>query len=229
MEYIAIIAAEDKEIAAVKVLMTDIVEEQIYNIKVWHGKIKNVACVIAQSGVGKVNAGRTAQVLIDKFDVKAIINTGSAGALEESLDIGDIVISNGLIQHDFDVTVFGREKGFIPGNGKIFEADSNLVTICENTLIKNNINYKKGIIATGDKFLSNKDVKSEVRKETEAVCAEMEGAAVAHVCKLCDIPFVVIRSISDTLVGDAKIDFNEFLEIASKRCADIIFDVIEKI
>ena len=228
MKYIAIIAAEDKEVFAIRNIMTDISEKNIYDIKVLCGKINNISCIVSQSGVGKVNAGRTAQILIDKFDVFAVINTGSAGALDESLKIGDVIISSELVQHDFDVTAFGREMGFIPGVGKTFPADSRLVEICEAELNKKDISFKKGIIATGDKFLSNRDIKTTVGGNFNALCAEMEGAAVAQVCKLCDVPFIIIRSISDELNGNAKIDFDEFLEVASKKCADIIYDIVDK-
>jgi len=226
MKYIGIIAAEDKEVLAIKNIMTDLTESKIYNITVYIGKIKEKQCVLAQSGVGKVNAARTAQILIDKFNVSHIINTGSAGALDEKLKIGDVVISEGLVQYDFDVTAFGREKGFISGVGKIFEADNDLVSLVENIVLKKNIRYYKGIIATGDRFLSSKEVKADIGKEFGALCGEMEGAAVAHVCKLCAIPFVVIRSVSDELNGEAKIEFDKFLDVASKRCAEIIYSII---
>jgi len=226
MKYIGIIAAEDKEILAVKNIMTDLTENKIYNITVYIGKINGKNCILAQSGVGKVNAGRTAQILIDKFDISYMINTGSAGALDERLEIGDVVISTGLVQYDFDVTAFGREKGFISGIGKIFEPDGNLVSLCEKVLIEKGLSYNKGIIATGDKFLSNKEGKMAIGREFDALCAEMEGAAVAHVCKLCEVPFVIIRSISDELNGEAVVDFNEFLDVASKRCAEIIYNMI---
>jgi len=228
MKYIAIIAAEDKEVAAIKNIMSDISSETIYDINVWTGKINNIWCVLAKSGVGKVNAGRTTQIIIDKFEVTAVINTGSAGALDERLKVGDVVVSTGLVQHDFDVTAFGREKGFVSGVGKIFEANTRLIDICDKELTLAEISFYKGLIATGDRFLSSKDEKIEVRDEFGAMCAEMEGAAVAHVCKLCNVPFVAIRSISDELNGEANVDFNEFLEMASNRCAKIIYSLIDK-
>lgn len=228
MKYIAIIAAEDKEVEAIKNIMSDVSSNQIYDINVWTGKINNVWCVLAKSGVGKVNAGRTTQVILDKFETFAVINTGAAGALDENLKIGDIVISTGLIQYDFDVTAFGREKGFVSGVGKIFEPDDRLVSICEKELAVLELPFKKGLIGTADRFLSNRDEKISVKNEFGAMCAEMEGAAVAHVCKLCDVPFIVIRSISDELNGEASVDFNEFLEVASNRCSKIICNLVDK-
>ena len=228
MRYIAIIAAEDKEVEAVVSIMSDINREKIYDIEIYVGKIKDVLCVVAKSGIGKVNAARTTQVIIDKFEVSAVINTGSAGALDSRLKIGDIVLSTGLIQHDFDVTAFGREKGYVSGIGKIFEPEIRLIDACEAVLKLLNFSYYNGIIVTGDTFLSTREIKSKIGEEFSAMCAEMEGAAVAQVCKLCGVPFVAIRSISDELSADAKIEFDKFLEVASKKCADIICNVVEK-
>lgn len=228
MKYIAIIAAEDKEVLAIKEKMTDIIEDKIYNITFYTGKIKSVNCVLVKSGVGKVNSARTTQAIIDKFNPKFIINLGSAGALSDKLKIGDVVIGTNLIQHDFDVTAFGREKGFIPEVGKDFLSDTKLVEICEKYLKSKEISCTKGTIVSGDKFISTTSEKFDLGNEFNALCAEMEGASIAQVCKLCGIPFIVIRSISDELNGDAKVDFEEFLETASKKCANIIYGVIEK-
>jgi len=228
MEYIAIIAAEDKEVLAIKEKMTDIIEDKIYNITIYTGKIKSVNCVLVKSGVGKVNSARTTQAIIDKFNPSCVINTGSAGALKDTLKIGDVVVGTSLIQHDFDVTAFGREKGFIPEVGKEFLPDNKLVEICEKELESKEISFSKGTIVSGDKFISTTSDKNDLGNEFNALCGEMEGASIAQVCKLCGIPFIVIRSISDELNGEAKIDFEEFLETASKKCADIIYNIIEK-
>lgn len=229
MKYVAIIVAEDKELEAVTNIMGDVANEKFYDIDIYLGKINNVSCLVAKAGVGKVNAARTAQIIIDKFDISLIINTGAAGATDETLKVGDIVISTGLVQYDFDVTAFGREKGFVSGVGKIFEADKNLVELCENAANLCEIGFKKGIIATGDRFVNSREEKLIVKKEFDSLCVEMEGAAIAHVCKLCDVPFVVIRSVSDEINGEACIDFNDFLETASKRCAEVLRVVLTKL
>ncbi len=226
MKYIAIIAAEDKEIEALCEIMSDVSIEKIFNLDVYKGKIKGKNCLVVKSGVGKVNAGRTAQVIIDKFDVEYVINTGSAGATSDSLKVGDIVIGTSLIQHDFDVTAFGREKGVIPEVGKFFQSDLSLVQRFEKVATSLGITCKKGCIASGDKFIGNTDEKIEIADNFEALCTEMEGAAVAQVCVLCNVPFIVARSISDNLIGDAKVDFEEYLTIASKMCAAIVYNVV---
>jgi len=227
MKYIAIIAAEDKEVEAVVGIMNNVSNEKVYDVDINLGKIKGVSCLVAKAGVGKVNAARTTQIIIDKFDISFVINIGAAGATDEKLKIGDIVISNGLVQYDFDVTAFGREKGFVSGVGKIFEADEKLIEACEKASKQSNISYKNGIIATGDKFVNNRADKLNIKNEFDAKCVEMEGAAIAHVCKLCNVPFIVIRSISDEVDGVASIAFTEFLETASKRCAELIFNMVD--
>ena len=124
---IGIIVAEIEEMNAIKEIMHNIKNINLYNFSIYIGEINHKECILARSGVGKVNAGRVAQILTDKFNVEAIINLGSACGLNEDLNIGDIVIGKLLVQHDVDVTAFGREKGFIPETGKFFKSDENLL------------------------------------------------------------------------------------------------------
>ena len=173
------------------------------------------------SGVGKVNAARTTQILIDKFDTKYIINVGSAGALNDNLKIGDIVIGSKLVQHDFDVTAFGHEKGYISEIGKFFESDSKIIKKSKNVKI-DNINIVIGTIASGDIFCTDIKMKENIRNKFNADCIEMEGAAIAQVCCLSKIPFIIIRSISDIPNQKNQIDFSRYIKIASKNCAEFI-------
>ncbi len=223
-EYVGIIAAEDKEMLAIKDKMSNIEEETIYNLTFYKGNIKSTKYILVKSGVGKVNASRTTQILIDRFEVKAVLNIGSAGGITDNLQIGDIVIGEKLVQHDFDVTAFGREKGFIPDTGKFFESDKTLVENIKKALntINEDFNIHIGLIATGDTFLTDVDKKNKIRLEFNADCVEMEGAAIAQTCMLCNIPFVVIRGISDVPNGNNYLDFNTYLEMISKRVADLI-------
>ena len=226
MKYIAIIAAEDKEVESICEIMSDVSLERLFDVDIYKGKISDKNCLVVKSGVGKVNAGRTAQVIIDKFDVEYVINTGSAGATSADLKIGDIVVGDLLVQHDFDVTAFGREKGFIPNVGKFIESDFSLVEKFKKSATLLGIDCQRGTIASGDRFISTMTDKIKIAEEFGALCVEMEGAAVAHVCKLCAVPFIVVRSVSDCLSGDAKVDFEEYLLVASKMCAAIVYNVI---
>ena len=220
-KYIGIIAAENEEIEAIKNSMKNVNEIKIYNLTFYTGIINNKNYIVVKCGVGKVNAARTTQILTDKFDIEYIINLGSAGAISDILNIGDIVVGNQLVQHDFDVTAFGREKGYIPETGKTFESDANLVEHCKEIKI-NDIKIVIGKIASGDIFCRDIKMKEKIREKFNCDCVEMEGAAVAQVCYLNKIPFIVIRSISDIPNGKNEIDFNEYLELASKNCAEFI-------
>ena len=220
-KYIGIIVAEIEELEAIKSLMIDFEELHIYNLNILKGKISNRVCLLVRCGVGKVNSARTAQVLTDNFKLECIINLGSAGALNETLNMGDIVIGEKLVQHDFDVTAFGRDKGFIPETGMFFECDDSLLDKCKDIKI-NNIRICTGVIASGDIFCTDIKMKENIRTKFNADCVEMEGAAIAHVCHLNNVPFIVVRSISDTPNGNNQIDFNEYLHFASKNCANFI-------
>lgn len=218
---IGIIVAEVEEMEAVKEIMENVNSIDIYNLKIYTGKINNKDFLLVRSGVGKVNAARVAQILTDKFDLSFIINVGSAAGLDEDLKIGDIVLGETLVQHDFDVTAFGREKGFIPETGRFFESDIDLLEKCKNIQIDNQ-KIVVGTIASGDIFLTDIDLKEKIKKDFNADCVEMEGAAIAQVCTLNKIPFIVIRSISDIPNGKNEIDFNEYLKLSSKNCAKFI-------
>lgn len=225
MSKIGIIVAMQEELEEVLKIMSDIEEKEIYGISFVDGKIEKEKVVVVKSGVGKVNAARTTQILIDKLDVTKVINVGSAGALNPSLNIGDIVIANKLIQHDFDITAFNHKKGYITGVGDYIYCDENLINKLKkaaNKLGNKAYNIKTGTIASGDIFCTEINMKNKIYSKFNADCVEMEGAAIAQVCYLDKIPFIVIRSISDSPNGNNAIVFDEFVELASKRCASIL-------
>ena len=225
MKMYGIIAAMQEEMQEIKKIMREVREEQIYELAFIEGKINEVDVVLVESGVGKVNAARTTQILIDQFEVEAIINVGSAGAANDELDIGDIVLGKKLVQHDFDITAFGHPKGFISNVGECVESDTKLIEKMEQTILglhNEEFKIKVGTIASGDIFCTEIKMKEKIRNKFEADAIEMEGAAVAQICKLDNIPFIVVRSISDSPNGNNNITFDQFLEKASKRCAQII-------
>ena len=229
---IGIIAAEKTEMTAIKNTMTNITEEKLYDLNFIKGIIENKECVLVECGVGKVNAARTTQLMIDKYNVSCVINVGSAGATTEELNVQDIVIGEKLVQYDFDITDIGDyEKGEICGVGKYFESDKKLVELCDETikeLSKKEYNIKIGTIASADLFCANPQKAFEIKEEFGAECVEMEGAAIAQVCFLDKIPFLVIRGISDTPNGNNKIDFHTYLEIVSKRVGEILKKLISR-
>ena len=230
MKEYGIIAAMKEEMQEIKNIMQEIKEEKIYELTFIKGKINDKNIVLVEAGVGKVNAARVTQILIDKFDVQAIINVGSAGSANDELDIGDIVIGKKIVQHDFDITAFGHPKGYISNVGQYVESDAQLINKMEQTINKldqNEFKIKIGTIASGDIFCTELQMKNKIRTKFNADAIEMEGAAIAQVCKLDNIPFIIIRSISDKPNGNNEITFDKFLEKASKRCAIIIKEFFE--
>ena len=220
-----IIAAMQEEMQEIKEIMKNIEEVKINELNFFKGNINNHQVVLVESGVGKVNAARTTQILIDKFKPKAIINVGSAGSGNDELDIGDIVIGKRLVQHDFDITAFGHEKGYISNVGQYVESDSKLIKKMENIISEianEDFKIKLGTIASGDIFCTKLEMREKIHSKFSADAIEMEGAAIAQVCKLDNIPFIVIRSISDKPNGKNEITFEEYLKIASIRCKKII-------
>lgn len=222
---IGIIVAEVQEMDAIKEIMENINSIDIYNFKIYTGKINDQDVLLVRGGVGKVNSARVCQVITDKFNLDAIINVGSAGGLNDNLNIGDIVVGEKLVQHDFDVTAFGREKGFIPETGKFFESDKELLEKSKNIKIQSQ-KILTGIIGSGDIFLTDINLKETIKKDFNCCCVEMEGAAIAQVCTLNEMPFLVIRSISDIPNGNNELDFNEYLKLASKNCANFIKQLV---
>lgn len=225
MKRYGIIAAMKEEMQEIENIMTEKENQKIYELNFIKGKINNTEVVLVEAGIGKVNAARTTQILIDNFNINVIINVGSAGSSNDELDIGDIVIGNRIVQHDFDITAFGHPKGYISNVGQFVESDIELIEKMKQTISKirnNEFKIKIGTIASGDIFCTEVKMKEKIRTKFNSDAIEMEGAAIAQVCKLDNIPFLVIRSISDKPNGDNYITFDQFLDKASKRCAQII-------
>ena len=227
---IGIIAAESKEMNEIKKLMKNIEVKDLFNLQFFTGIIEEAECVLVECGEGKVNAARTTQVMIDNFKIDKLVNVGSAGAINEDLNVKDVVIADKLVQYDFDISGLGYEKVEICNIGKYIYCDKTLVEECQEAIENiENDSYKVviGTIATADSFCDKPEIAKMVRKEFNAECVEMEGAAVAQVCYLDKIPFLVIRGISDTPNGNNKIDFRKYLEIASKQSAKILQNLIK--
>ena len=177
----------------------------------------------------KVNSSRTTQILIDKFEIDYVINVGSAATANDELEIGDIVIGKNLVQHDFDITAFGHKKGYISNVGEKIKSNEILIEKFEieiNKIEDRDYKIKVGTIASGDIFCTDVGMKKKINFKFNADAIEMEGAAIAQVCYLDNIPFIILRSISDNPNGNNNITFEEYLELASKRCSEILKKVI---
>ncbi|WP_096202655.1 5'-methylthioadenosine/adenosylhomocysteine nucleosidase [Bacillus sp. FJAT-45350] len=199
-------------------------------ISFYEGVLEGKEVVLCKSGVGKVNAAITSQVLVNKFQVDCIIFTGVAGALDPILEIGDIVISTTALQHDIDASPLGFKRGEIPmfEHPSVFEADTTLVSIAEKAASKlEGVSSIKGCIVSGDQFIANEETVKVLHSEFGGKCVEMEGSAVAQVAMLNDIPYVIIRSMSDKANGEATMSFTEFTEVAAKQSYLIVKEMVK--
>jgi len=229
-ERIGIIGAMDTEITMLKEAMDIEKVESFDDITFYSGKLAGRDVVLVKCGMGKVNAGICTLALITTYNAKIIINSGVAGSLDNRLDIEDIVISSDAVQHDFDVSPIGFKKGEIPYTGKIsFEADKDLRKKAVEAIeaCASDIKMMEGRVCTGDQFISSDDQKSSIIGPFGGLCCDMEGGAIAQVCYLNDIPFVLVRAISDKADGSASEDYEEFEAHAAKRSAAVVKYMIE--
>lgn len=226
MENIGIVVAMDEEKAEIEKLISNKEIKKINNLKFIIGKIKDKNIVLVQCGVGKVNAARTTQKLIDKFNITTIINVGVAGAINSNLKIGDVIIAKKVIQHDFDITAFGHNKGYITDVGEGIESDKNLLEKVKEIRQDNSYKTKIGIIATGDIFCTDIKMKEKINNKFNADVVDMECGAIAQVSFLENIPFLAIRSVSDIPNGDNAKTFDENLKIASKIASEVLYNIL---
>jgi adenosylhomocysteine nucleosidase len=229
---IGIIGAMHEEVIELREMMTDLEKIEVLDLVFYRGNLEDKEVVLVEGGIGKVNSSVCTTLLIDRFKVKKLIFTGVAGGTNPEIEVGDIVISNELIEHDFDCTAFGLKPGEIPRmDTSIFKADSKLIKIAEESA--HSLFHKKSIytgrIVSGDEFVAEPSKIKWLRDTFNSECTEMEGAAVAHVCHLFKTPFVIIRSISDKANDDAKTDFQEFVKLASKNSKKIIVEMLRRI
>lgn len=195
------------------------------------GTIHGKQVVVCKSGVGKVNAAVTTQVLIDTFGVSKVLFTGVAGALHPELNIGDIVISSSCMQHDMDVTPLGFARGVIPYQEvSDFPADQHLVELAEEACKEQAAgHFITGKVLSGDQFIASRETVQTLYEDLGGACAEMEGSAVAQVCYMNSVPYVVIRSMSDKADGSAHVNFPEFTVKASKLSHEIVSYMLGKL
>ena len=210
---IGIIGAMEEEVAALKSEMADAKVTEFASMTFYKGTLCGKDTVVVRSGIGKVNAAICAQILVDKFGVDTLINTGIAGSLKAEINIGDIVVSTDAIQHDMDATGFGYEPGVIPRMPvSCFEADKRLVKAAEDACKEAvpEVGVFAGRIVSGDQFISDRQVKNRITAQFGGMCTEMEGAAIAQAAYLNSIPFVIIRAISDKADDSATVDYPTF-------------------
>ena len=226
MKTIGIIFAMQEELIELKKYLHINNEKKIYDLIFYEATLNNQNIILTESGIGKTNAARTTQILIDYYKPKAIFNIGVAGGIAKNLKVGDIIISTSLVQHDFDITAFNHPKGYIPNIGNNIPIDNNLLNTTKTILDTNNISYKEGLIASGDIFCTKESMATKINTQFNALCVEMEGASIAQTAYLSKTPCLVIRSISDCPDNNNKVTYEEFLETSSNKVAQIMYAIL---
>jgi len=211
------------EVETLKAEMKNLTVMKKAGMEFYDGVLEDLPVVVVQCGVGKVNAAMCAQVLCDCFHVTHLVNTGIAGSLCAQLDIGDLLISSDAMYHDVDATHFGYQMCEVPGMGVLnFVADPEMIAYAQTAAEMVNPGHSRiGRVASGDVFVAEKCVKEKIIANTQALCTEMEGAAIAHVAFRNKLPFVILRAISDKADDSAEMDYPTFEAIAAHRCAQV--------
>jgi len=226
---VGIIGAMEQEVAILKNALSNCMEQKEGGCTFFTGQINGVEVTLLQSGIGKVAASVGTAILLSRYAPEVIINTGSAGGFDPSLNLGDIVISTEVRHHDVDVTAFGYEMGQMAGQPAAFMADKTLITIAEKAIEKKEGQHSvRGLVCTGDAFICSDEKKQVIRKYFPTVIAvEMEAAAIAQTCHQFSVPFVVVRAISDVADKESPMSFDEFLPLAATHSSEMVFNMIE--
>lgn len=229
---VAIIAAMQEELNYLLAVMENKKETHILNYPFYEGKLGGKEVVVALSGIGKVCATVGCTLLIENFQPDCILNTGSAGGFQPQLEIEDLVISEEVVHFDADSRGFGYKYGQIPQMPEVYTAQQELVQKAyEVATQKQKLRAYKGLIGSGDSFISNEEQVATLQKHfPNILAAEMEGAAIAQTCHLLEKPFVIIRAISDIVVkkGNA-VTFDEFVEKAGKTSAKLVIELLKEL
>ena len=225
---IGIIAAMEDEMSILLDKLNLSIYEQVCGCRFYLGKANDTDIVLTTCGVGKVNAAIAASVMVEFYECDLIINTGIAGGIT-GVNTKDVVIGSKLMYHDFDVTQFGYQHGQVPGMPKAFIPSLDSIVMFKKILNSLNIDYKEAIIYSGDAFVSNKEVLKNV--DTTVPCiAEMEGAAIAHVCVKSGVDFIVVRYVSDIVGEPSQIaDYSEFETEMANRSSEICLKILNNL
>ena len=230
---LGIIGAMDVEVAALKNSMENVTVHSRTGMTFYDGQLEGLEAVVVQCGVGKVNAAMCTQILCACFGVTHIVNTGVAGSLCAELDIGDLVISQDAMYHDFDCSVINPNYcvGQVPGMSVLaYPADEALAKVAFAAAESVNPGHTRmGRVASGDQFVCGKEQKAYIIAHTGALCTEMEGAAIAHTAWRNEVPYVVVRAISDKADDSAEMDYPTFEAIAAQRCASVTMELARKL
>ncbi|WP_122894157.1 5'-methylthioadenosine/adenosylhomocysteine nucleosidase [Arcobacter peruensis] len=229
MTKLAIMGAMEEEIEPLLSHFENINIVEFANNKYYEVNHNGLDIVIAYSKIGKVFASLTATTMIEKFGCDTLLFSGVAGAINPDLKIGDLIIADKLCQHDLDITAFGHPHGFVPGGSVFVETSEELRAAARQVADENDLKVIVGTIATGDQFVHSTQRKDFIESTFKADALEMEGASVAVVCDALDIPFFVLRAISDSADMDAGFDFDEFLKSSAVNSANYLIKIVDKL
>lgn len=230
MNKIGIIGAMEEEVEQLKQLMTNVNVYRKASMDFYTGLLEGKECIIVRSGIGKVNAAVCAQILIDTYQVKIVINTGVAGALKAEINVGDMVISTDAMQHDVDAKGFGYDYGMIPQmETSVFKAEERITDLAYHVSknVNPDIETHLGRIVSGDQFISDKEKKDWISATFNAHCTEMEGGAIAQTAYLNQIPFLILRTISDKADGSAQEDYESFKVKAIRHGVNFVTEFVK--
>lgn len=227
---VAIVGAMREEVERLHDGLEDTSELRRGPVTLHAGRLEGVDVLVAQCGIGKVNAAVTAQTLLAE-GATSLVFTGVAGALAPDLRVGDVVVSTDAVQHDVDVTALGYAPGEVPGSGIAWEADPDLRAAAAAAAAEELVGVRvvAGRVASADRFVADPAVAADLHGRFGAACAEMEGAAVAQVCARWNVPFVIVRSISDTADHEAGLDFRAFTELAASRAERVVRGLLRRL
>ncbi len=225
---IAIIGAMEEEVALLRENIKNKTKDTVAGCEFTFGEMHGADIMLLKSGIGKVNAAMSTTILLEKYKPDCIINTGSAGGFNPMLNVGDAVISSEVRHHDVDVTAFGYEYGQVPQLPPAFSADEKLVALAEEAAKEiSEIQIVKGVIATGDSFMSDPEKVAFVRQKfADLQAVEMEAAAIAQVAYQFAVPFVIIRSLSDIAGKESNVSFDQFLDQAARHSAELVMKMV---
>ena len=227
---IGIIAAMPEELAYLLQHLDDAREEKVLGNSYHTGKVGSVELVLVESGIGKVMSAMSVAILADHFQVDAVINTGSAGAVANGIAVGDVVIADKLCYHDVDVTAFGYDYGQMARQPLYFASDKKFISLIQESLSKLEQTWHLGLIATGDSFVAGEDKIKAIKEQFPQVLAvEMEGAAIAQAAHALNLPFLVVRAMSDNANHEASVSFDEFIVEAGRRSAQALMTLLQSI
>lgn len=220
---LGVIGAMQVEVEILLKQMEEKTSRTVAGSEFYTGRLEGLDVVVVQCGVGKVNAALCAQILCGQYGVTHLVNTGIAGSLCAQLDIGDLVVSQDAMYHDMDCVHFGYPYGRVPGmDVTAFPADETLMGYAFAAAEQIHPGHTRiGRVASGDQFVADKALKEKIIAATQGLCTEMEGAAIAQTAYRNQVPFVILRAISDKADDSAQMDYPTFEAIAAQRCAQV--------